>query len=50
MSWPGAMMSGLSRSALARSGPRDENEAVNGAAAETIWPLAIVAVAPAVAV
>ena len=33
MSWPGAMRSGLSRSADARSGPRDEKLAVKGAGA-----------------
>ena len=34
MSWPGAITSGLSRSPPpARSGPRDEKDAVNGAGA-----------------
>src|SRR4051794_20954853 len=51
MSCPGAMTSGLSRSPPpARSGPREENEAVNGAGAlVTSSALLIVAVAPAVA-
>ena len=51
MSWPGAITSGLRRSPPpARSGPRDENEAVTGAGAvNTIVDWLIVAVAPAVA-
>src|SRR5690349_14836401 len=51
MSWPGAMTSGLRRSPPApTSGPRDENDAVNGAGSEYVMVAAlIVAVAPAVA-
>src|SRR5258705_7535879 len=51
MSCPGAIVSGFSRSPPpARSGPRDENAAVNGAGSENVMvALAIVAVAPGVA-
>jgi hypothetical protein len=50
MSWPGAITSGLRTSPPpARSGPRDEKVAVNGAGAlKTIVDWLIVAVAPAV--
>jgi len=50
MSCPGAIRSGLSRLPLARSGPREEKSAVNGAATlVTTSARPIVAVAPAVA-
>src|SRR5919112_4694357 len=49
MSWPGAMMSGFRMSPPpAAIGPREENDAVNGASAlNTIVPLVIDAVLPA---
>ena len=50
MSWPGAMTSGLMRSNEARSGPRDENAAVNGAGTlNTRADWLILAVGPMVA-
>src|SRR6185503_897541 len=51
MSCPGAIVSGFSRSPPpARSGPREENAAVNGAGSENVMvALAMVAVAPGVA-
>ena len=51
MSWPGAITSGFSMSPPpASSGPREENDAVNGASAsKTIVDALIVAVAPGVA-